>query len=189
MTLQDLANATSLSVAYLSNVEREATSPTINNLLKISEALHVDITEVLSNTPLSKVVVRKDERKEVFQTNSKLKYELITEGTQSIKGVCITLPPDFSDEVISYGHQRDELGVVTSGTLSMTLDTQEYILHPGDSIFIASGTAHKYHKIGDGECISYWAFVYGGNPVSDAQILERDTMGEGDALNIRSVKI
>lgn len=159
LTLSELAKQTELSIAYLSNIEREATSPTINNLFKICGALKVDITALLSNTNLPKVVVRKAERKEVFHTNSHIKYELTTEGTQSLKGVCITIPEDYSEEVVSMGHSRDEFGIITEGCMSMTLDDQEYLLEPGDSIFIAKDTRHRYRRVGEGPCVSYWTFV------------------------------
>lgn len=170
MTLSDLAQQTDLSISYLSNVERDATSPTINNLFKICNALKVDITAILSNTSSPKVVVRKSERQEVFHTNSKVKYELTTEGTQSLKGVCITIPEDFNDEVVSMGHTRDELGIITEGRMSMSLDNKEYLLEPGDAIFIQRGTDHKYRRIGEGRCVSYWTFVYpGGNGNMEVQ--------------------
>ena len=159
LTLSELAKMTELSAAYLSNVERDATSPTINNLFNICRALRVDITAILSDTASPKVVVRKSERQEVFHTNSKVKYELISEGTENLKGVCITIPEDCYDEIVSDGHERNELGIITEGSISMTLDNKEYILEPGDSIYIINGTHHKYHKVGGGQCVSYWAFV------------------------------
>jgi len=160
LTLLELAEKTGLSTAYLSNVERDRTSPTINNLFKICKALNADITAILSKTSTFKTVIRKNERKKIFNSiNSSVKYELTSEGTGGIVGVCITIPANHYEEVISMGHDRDELGVVATGSLAMYLDDQEHILEEGDSIFIKRGTSHWYKKIGDGACISYWSFA------------------------------
>ena len=160
LTLNNLAELTDLSTAFISNVERGATSPTINSLFKICNALNADITAILSRTTTPKVVVRKNERKEVFHTSSKVKYERTTEGTHSLKGVCISIPGDYDEEITASGHKRDEFGIITEGEMIMTLGGDEYHLFPGDSIYIASGTPHKYRRVGEGPCVSYWTFAH-----------------------------
>jgi len=164
LTLSDVAKKSELSVAYISNVERDVTSPTLNNLFKICMVLNADITSILSDTSINKTIVRKSERRQVFFVNSKIKYELTTEGTQSLKGVCITIPEDYGDEVISTAHERDELGIVLRGELYIKLNDQEYILHEEDSVYITKGTDHRYRNNGKGECVTYWSFIKEDNP-------------------------
>lgn len=48
MTLKELAHLTNLSVSLISNIERDITSPTLINLLSISEALNITITDFLT---------------------------------------------------------------------------------------------------------------------------------------------
>ncbi len=159
MTLQELAAMTDLSTAYLSNVEREATSPTLQNLAKISKSLRIDITELFSGEQTIKEVVRKDERREVLHSNTRAKYQLTTDGADTIKGLCITLPVDFNDEIVSLGHDGDEFGIITEGKMLVRLNGNEYILEPGDSIYIPTHTPHNVKRVGDVETVSYWTFV------------------------------
>ncbi len=159
MTLQELSAMTELSTAYLSNVEREATSPTLQNLAKISKSLRIEITELFSGEPSLKEVVRKDERREVFHNNSVAKYELTTNGSENIKGLCVTLPADFKDEIVSVGHDGDEFGIITEGKVLVRITGNEYVLEPGDSVYIPAHTPHNIRNVGDLDAVSYWSFV------------------------------
>jgi len=47
-------------------------------------------------------------------------------------------------------HQRDEVYVVTSGALSLTVEGKQYRLETGDAAFVPAGVEHTFHElIGD----------------------------------------
>ncbi|GFI60855.1 HTH-type transcriptional regulator SinR [Clostridiales bacterium] len=162
LTLSELSEKTGLSPAYLSNIERNQTSPTLNNLFKIGGALDTDLTMIMEEAPVNQgIVVRKNDRKILFATPaSNILYESITEDTHNITGICITIDENCFEEVVSTGHSdRDELGIITEGSLTMTMNNTEYLLHVGDSIFIERNTPHSYKKASPGKCIAYWFYA------------------------------
>ena len=55
LTLQQLTEITGLSTGYLSNLERNLTSPTLINLQQICEALSINITDLLNSLPQDKI--------------------------------------------------------------------------------------------------------------------------------------
>lgn len=156
ITLQELAARTGLSVAYLSNLERNTTSPTLVSLQNICTALDINITSLLQNHSSPSPVVRCDERREIFNLDSRVKYTLMVNGQRFMRGVCMTISADNFNEEVSWGHNTDEFGVVITGTLQIEMDGAGYVLEEGDSIYIPRDTSHKFKKLSAGECASYW---------------------------------
>lgn len=160
LTLTDVAEKTGLSPAYLSNVERDQASPTLNNLFKIGTALETDLIAIMEDTPVNQgVMVKKKDRKTLLQTKTNIVYESITEDTHNITGICITIDDSCYDETISTGHpDRDELGIQTEGSLYLTMNNTEYLMEEGDSIFIERNVPHSYRKASPGKCTTYWFY-------------------------------
>jgi len=162
ITLNELAKKTGLSVAYLSNIERSQTSPTINNLFKISSALQVEIIEIMENIASTKTdpIMRKNERENLFNTNTNIVYENITANEHEMSGVCISIDENCYDEVISTGHAHySELGIVIEGSIILTMNGKEKILYTGDTVYIGKNIPHGYKKYDKGACVTYWVYA------------------------------
>ncbi|WRS27742.1 XRE family transcriptional regulator [Oscillospiraceae bacterium MB08-C2-2] len=155
MTLQDLANFTGLSVGYLSNLERDLTNPTLINLQQICDALQVNVVDIISQTS-GETVVRRDQRQELFVPNSSIRYQLLTAGRHSMRGMSVIIDADNSDEEILWGHFEDEMLIVQKGSLEIEFGGEQYILEEGDCAYIAPNTPHKIRKHGAGECTFLW---------------------------------
>lgn len=160
ITLQQLSEATDLSMGYLSNLERDTTSPTISSLLKICEVFNIDISSFLSPLIEEKILVKKDERREMFYSDtSKVKFEAISEKKGALKGYCITIKPGGNYGEVSRGHIQDELCMVIQGSMEIYVSEEKYILNEGDTIYIAANAPHQYKNIGDIDCIFYSALA------------------------------
>lgn len=155
ITLQALAAASGLSAAYLSNLERDATSPTLVNLSKICDTLGVSLT-VLLHEASTKAVVRRDERLESFRVSPGVRCELMTRGNRQMKAVCMTIDAQHFEEEISWGHASDEFCVVVRGSMTVTLAGEVHELEHGDSIYVSKGIPHRFRKTCPDECVSYW---------------------------------
>lgn len=159
-TLKQLSSETSLSLGYLSNLERSVISPTIDQLQKICSALKINITEVLSESrDIESPVVRVDERKIFYTENDKVKYELLSHENNGIEGICITMQEGADYEKSSWGHSYDELGIVMEGKLSVELLDSEYLLNKGDAIYIKKNTLHTFRNAGKNVCVSCWFYI------------------------------
>ena len=159
MTLQNLADTTGLSSAYLSNIERSATSPTVENLFKISRALGVEIIDIMSDSfeQTDNLIVRQEERKQLFGDRKGILYESIVDGERDLNGVCITIEVKCTESVVSTGHAHyGELGIQVEGELEIDYGKERAVLKAGDTIYIPKGTPHGYRKISSGRCVTYW---------------------------------
>lgn len=67
MTLADIAAATGLSISYLSKVERNQGSITLDSIAKICSAFEIDIVDFLSMDFNKDIVhIHKDDRKTIY---------------------------------------------------------------------------------------------------------------------------
>ena len=161
LTLQQLADETGLSIGFLSNLERDLSSPTVSALHKICEVLGTEMFTVLRPSPDGRIVVRKDERRETFYSRaSKVKYEELVDGDRRIRGICLTMEPGADYGPVTKGHpNQDELLIVAIGTTEIEVGGVKYVLNEGDSIYVEMGTPHRYVNIGDQECVLYCALA------------------------------
>ncbi|MCR5217551.1 XRE family transcriptional regulator [Treponema sp.] len=173
ITLADVAEKTDLSLGFLSNLERDQTSPTIDVLHKICNALDITLNDILvkENEVEEKTagtinvnekkespeenIVRTDDRKILFQDKeSGLSYSSMTKGATDFKVSAMTIS---GDQLYQFSkHEHDELGIVISGSLEIQIEEKSYFLYPGDSIYIKAGTMHYGRKTSEESCISYW---------------------------------
>lgn len=166
LTLTELSKRTALSVGYLSNVERNLSSPTFENLLKICEAMPINIIDLINDSMPFEPFIKKDERKLVYSNDYRLRYEYLTDVNQKIVGKCQVLYKEHSGKECSWGHETDEFGVIIKGSLLIEIYDKTFILEEGDTIYVKAFTKHTIQKVSDEECISYWVAI-NGNSVKD----------------------
>lgn len=156
MTLQDLADISGLSIAFISKVERGLTSPTFSALLEICKALEVDLVEVAQTSEDKRPVIKKNERIQMFpMADGRIIHEFGTQGSRKMKGLWMTLQPGATD--ISRGHPEEELGIIIRGMLGVTIGKDTYVLEEGDTLYIDAHVQHSLTNIGDCECLCFFA--------------------------------
>jgi len=149
-SLRDLSELTGFSIGFLSNVERELTSPTISSLEKICTSLGVSLAEViLENREGSQgVVVRASDRMEIFRSpRSGIRWELLLSDIRNqTQLLCLILRPGGAYKNSASGHEGYEYGVVTKGAVQLQIGEDRYFLKQGDGFYIAEGVPHFYNN-------------------------------------------
>ena len=87
MTLAELADHAELSVSYISNLERNLCSPTLENLQKICATLGVSLMNLLDNKVWNEGVVRAEDRDIVYEQKGQIRYESINFGPDKLNGL------------------------------------------------------------------------------------------------------
>lgn len=174
MTLKAMADATGLSVGFLSKIENGDGNPSINNIQKICSCLGITINELLDPeaekvepvgrtvlnacpTDKSSYILRNDERSMLYDFSGIIRLESAFSENPHFKMDVLTVTGDTSKFFTSM-HQYDEVGIVARGSLRVTLNnTDEYILQEGDTIVIRAQTPHALSSAVKGEtCVSHW---------------------------------
>lgn len=160
LTLQAVADRTGLSIGYLSQIERDLASPTLDNLWRICQVLNIPIHRLFAGNHVHGVqVVRRKERRIIRLPMSRVAYHLLTPPMRTkLEVLLVELEPgQSSEETIS--HEGEELGYVLQGRLKVRLGESEYILEEGDSIWFESHIPHRFINAGEDLCVSLWAMT------------------------------
>lgn len=159
ITLQQLSEYTGLSIGFLSGVERETTSPSLQNLRQITEALGTTISDLISAERQERIFVRKKDARtiEFPQFNQTVTY--IDFGISPIIYEIIVIQPGKPAERNESRHIHDECCTVISGQLVLELASNLHYLEEGDSVYIKKNTRHSIFNITDKPCVSYWIFL------------------------------
>ena len=156
ITLQELADKTGLSTAYISLLERNITSPTLKNLNAICQALNTTMARLISELEASDDAMVKNDERDIITKSEGYTYELATKVKDGMKCVVMTV---LDNELhVSNPHIVDEIGFIISGTLKLTLMGTEYDMMSGDCIYIRANQPHQYVKTSEEPCVSVWVY-------------------------------
>jgi transcriptional regulator with XRE-family HTH domain len=163
LTLSQLAEASGLSVGYLSMVERQQAMPSIKSLLSIARALGVTIGwffEADTVRPQEHGLIVRRSRRRRIDFSAGIVDELLS---PSLKGelelVLCRLAPGASSGEEPYSHAGEEAGVVVRGRLELWVEGQSMVLETGDSFGFQSTRPHRYRNPGSEETEIVWAIT------------------------------
>ncbi len=150
LTLKALSIMTGLSISYLSLLERDMNSPSVEHLNKVCTALGISLADLTSDSsPLESIVVKAGRRRVMFQGRG-FRYEAACNRKGDLS--CIIM--SVYDEIVHYSepHISDEIGFVINGEIMLNVSGTDYHLKSGDSIYIRAGSKHHYRKTGGSIC-------------------------------------
>lgn len=160
-TLQEFSQKTNLSVGYLSNIERDMTSPTIATLDIICNALRIDIVELLRAARSPSPLLKKGDRRRIYVAQDGVLENIAAENDQ-YRCTCYTMTPGFQGTVsVPAGDEKGILCYVLSGALELTMDGTSFRMEEGDTLFIHPHASHSFRQLGDKACSTLWFYSSG----------------------------
>lgn len=148
MTLKDLSEKTSLSIGFLSQLERGLTSIATDTLSKIADVLEVELAYFFIKSRLTKRPIIRSYEKEIFNlcTSGCIQYNLSNnlEDKNILPRLIEILPNNTEEDIQSYMHNGEEFIYILEGTLTIFLDEVQYELYPGDSVHYNSSRNHNW---------------------------------------------
>lgn len=157
LTLQELADMTSLSVGFLSQVERNQATPSLSSVINIVQALGLSVNDLVRAPAGQGNVTRANERGLFHIEGSDVSYARLSANfeDQKFNAVEVVLPPGCQAE--SLVHDGEEFIYVLEGNISMSLDGVEHELGPGDTIHFPSSIRHRWHNASNKPARLIWA--------------------------------
>lgn len=150
LSLRELAEQVDLTASFLSQIEREQSSPSIDSLRKISDALDVPIFYFLVEPNGKSPVVRCDQRLQLSKPHSSLTYELLTPDlNRRMEALMFEQEPGGGNYAEPPAHYTEEFIYVLQGQLEIQLGEEVYYLNPGDSIYFEGPMLHSLCAVGD----------------------------------------
>ena len=149
LTLSDLAEAVGKSVGWLSQVERDLSEPSINDLRELAKAIDIPISMLFGQAKTAPYeagyIVRKSARRPIGSTEAGLVEELLSPDlTDDFEVVHSTFKPGAKLEH-PVTRPTQEVGYLISGMLDLTISEKRFTIKPGDS-FRIRGEPFQYEN-------------------------------------------
>jgi XRE family transcriptional regulator, regulator of sulfur utilization len=162
MSLDDLACASGVSRAALSQIETSKSNPTVGVLWKIAVGLAVPFAELIGAPRSGAVVLRRADSQVLRSSDGKFESRPLAPAGASPLVELYELRVSARSTHRSEPHApgTHEMIVVLSGGLRMHVDDETYELGAGDSIAFAADRPHAYENPAGSEARYHNVIVY-----------------------------
>ena len=151
LTLRDVAERAGVTESFLSQVERDVTSPSIATVHRVAQALGLPISQLFAEDAETGRVVRRDARRRVAYPGLGAVDEFLTSNMAGrLQLIMSTIEPGGTAGAEPSTHDSDEeVVVVLSGVLDLWVADEHYVLREGDAITFPSRLPHWNANHGD----------------------------------------
>jgi DNA-binding transcriptional MerR regulator len=155
LSLAQVARATSVSVGFLSALERGQMRCSIATLRRIARFYKTNIISLFETNGEAQHLVRPSERK-ILETSSSVRMELLAWGNTAMEPHLFRVKPGGGSGE-SYSHEGEEFLHVLRGEFELWLHNEgHYLLKAGDSLYFESSTPHRWKNPGRAEAWVLW---------------------------------
>lgn len=148
LTLADVSERTGLNVGYLSQVENDKASPSLETLAALAEALEVPITWFLLDTSPAPRLVRHDERPRRAMPYGGGAMSQVDGGLASDLAIFEGVMP-AGRQTGFHAHRGDEHHLILSGQVRFVQGDATVEAGPGDYVLLDGTVAHDVEALGD----------------------------------------
>ena len=157
LTQEELAERSELTKGFISQLERDLTSPSITTLVDILEGLGTNLQEFFNENIDEKIVFSKED---AFETeNEELKYILkwIVPNAQKNKmePILIEIEPGGQSKEDS-PHEGEEFGYVISGSIIIYIGKEKHRVKKGESFYYKANSNHYIANEGKSKAAVIW---------------------------------
>ena len=148
LNLNQLANETGMSVAYLTQVEKGELIPPVASILQLSRALEVDSGILLK---AEKQKSGKNADQDFQKRTEAYTYQTLTPDARNkrLKAFKIFIDPRSDHKGVSYQHVGEEFIYVLKGKIQVSVGDNKNVLKDGETIHFNSAIVHKLSNLSD----------------------------------------
>jgi transcriptional regulator with XRE-family HTH domain/KaiC/GvpD/RAD55 family RecA-like ATPase len=164
MTQKELAEQVGLTPSFISQLEKNLISPSLDSLLKLSEKLNTQPIYFLTNgesAPLQKLLIKPSERQDIHLQEIKgteVKLQLLVSDVlnRRMEPYLLIMKEGAVINGHFYNHKGDEFAYVIEGELEVEIQDEKQLLKQGDSLYIGTTFPSKWVNVGKGDAVLLW---------------------------------
>ena len=143
LTQEELADRSELSKGFISQLERDLTSPSIATLVDILQCLGTDLKDFFNDTADEQVVFHDADYFEKTDPELLNKIEWIIPNAQKniMEPIRLTLKPGGSTYPDN-PHEGEEFGYVLQGSITIHIGNKKYKAKKGESFYYIPSSKH-----------------------------------------------
>ena len=144
LTQEELADRCELSKGFISQLERDLTSPSIATLVDILQCLGTDIREFFFESPKEEQIVFHDSdyfEKVDEELGNTVEWIIPNAQKNIMEPIRLTLEPGGSTYP-DIPHEGEEFGYILSGSVTIHIGNKKYKAKKGESFYFTPGSTH-----------------------------------------------
>ena len=143
LTQEELADRAELSKGFISQLERDLTSPSIATLIDILQCLGTTIGDFFTETPEEQIVFGKTDyfEKHDLELKNEIKWIIPNAQKNMMEPILLTLKAGGSTYPDN-PHEGEEFGYVLQGSISIHIGPKTYKAKKGESFYFTSDKKH-----------------------------------------------
>jgi len=157
-TMQQVADEASLTIGFISQIERGISTPSLASLYNVSKALDASVDMFVSRAPArSHSVVSHAGQSPTFKVDGTSRfYEFLERGFADAKlNACLShVPPGYASDMMS--HEGEDFVYLVAGFMLYEVDGATYELRAGDTLHFDSRRPHRGTNVGGETAIELW---------------------------------
>jgi transcriptional regulator with XRE-family HTH domain len=157
-TMQQVADEASLTIGFISQIERGISTPSLASLYNVAKALDASVDMFVSRKPeRTHSVVSHAGRRQTYKIDGTSRfYEFLERGFPEAKlNACLShVPPGHASEMMS--HEGEDFVYLVAGEMLYEVDGVAYNLKAGDTLHFDSRKPHRGTNIGAETAIELW---------------------------------
>ncbi len=157
LTQEELADRSELTKGFISQLERDLTSPSIATLSDILEGLGTNLKDFFSENIDEKIVFSKEDAFE--SENDDLKYTLKWIIPNAQKNMMEPILIEIESEGRTkedFPHEGEEFGYVLNGNIFIHLEDKKYKVKKGESFYYKANANHYISNEGKTKARLIW---------------------------------
>lgn len=156
LTQEELAARTELTKGFISQLERDLTSPSIATLMDILAALGTDVAGFFRESPEEAVAYSAEDMFVKEEPDGYTIRWLVTNAQKNaLEPILVTIPAGVSGAEDG-PHEGEEFGYVLSGSVTLTVGDKKYRVKKGGSFYFRPTRAHSLTNSGKIEARVLW---------------------------------
>ncbi|WP_066498480.1 helix-turn-helix domain-containing protein [Abyssisolibacter fermentans] len=143
LTQEELADRSELSKGFISQVERDLTSPSIATLVDILESLGTNLQDFFNERQEEKIVFTKNDY--FVKMDEDLNYEIqwiVPNAQKNIMEPILFELKENGRSNIDYPHEGEEFGYVMYGSVFVHLGSEKYKVKKGECFYFKADKDH-----------------------------------------------
>jgi transcriptional regulator with XRE-family HTH domain len=158
LTLAELSEKVNLSISYLSQIERDKTTPSLSTLTHIAGAFNVGLRHFFETATEAIRIVRLQEQRDGNESHISIRRlrRTLEAADSKLEVYQVVIQPHTPPEQLAL-HTGEEFSFVFAGALTISLADEQFTLGVGDTIHYDAFQRHTWRNLGDEPCVMIWA--------------------------------
>jgi transcriptional regulator with XRE-family HTH domain len=156
LTQEELAERANLTKGFISQIERDLTSISLDSLIQILDALDEDVSEFFKDASEEKIVYREKDRVTIEKERIQ-KFELLVPGSTNrrLEPILLTLRQGQATPK-EKAHEGEEFGYVLRGRINLRFGREVLRLKKGECFYLSAEKDHWLQNTSSRDAVVLW---------------------------------